>query len=101
MGKAQGLRQFVVVTAAPLGHRTVTPIATQHGDAYQRQNGRQWMPPAPWIAGVRDFVSASNERTDWGFHGSHLLIVGSQGEIIPPHPLMSRELNDPDAGRVS
>jgi hypothetical protein len=68
MGKAQDLRQFLAVTAAPLGHRAVTPIATQHSDAYQRQNSCQGMPPAPWIAGVRNFVSAHNEGTDWGFH---------------------------------
>ena len=55
-GKAQGPYELLAVAAAPVGDRIVTAVATQHGHIPSRQHGGQGMPPAPWIAGIRDFM---------------------------------------------
>ena len=37
-GKAQGPREMPSIMAAPLGDRRITPVATQHGTASEREN---------------------------------------------------------------
>jgi hypothetical protein len=56
MGKAQGTRYLLAVTTTPVGNRAGTPVATQHGDTYERENGRQGMPPTTCLAWVRNLV---------------------------------------------
>ena len=68
LDNTQGPRQLLAITAAPVGYRTGTPVATRQSDAHQGQHGRQGMPSPPWIAGRRNVVEASHEGTDWGFH---------------------------------
>jgi hypothetical protein len=67
-GKTQDPPHCLAIAAAPVGDRTVTVGATRHGHTHERQHGGQGMPPASWIAGSRDFMSAKDEGTDWGFH---------------------------------
>jgi hypothetical protein len=64
-GNAPGPYELLAVAAAPVGHRPVTAVATPPGHTPSRQHGGQGRPPAPWIAGIRDFMEAHDEGVVW------------------------------------